>query len=160
MLSELRMTRNFQLLTLVDITSTGVKHSLYDPVGYHKDCNFQTVLHTLTRRCNIEFDEEPNEIDVSAYRANFGSRFKGQHKAWIFDFRVSHPGSITTQVLKDDFAGVSFISGLSETVKFEQAQFQIDDSNRNIVFFEGQNQRDFLNVQQPPRTNVVRKTKS
>lgn len=124
----------FRLHTLIDITETGTRRHDEDKFAYKQEANFQTVLQTIGLRVNIEYDNRPSIEELSIAKLGFGDKYKGKQNVWTFDFYTEYEGGLDIDMLYNDFNLVPIITGLNETIKFEQALFRTTPEERNIIF--------------------------
>lgn len=123
----------FRITTLVDVTETNVRRG-GDKLSVDQMANFMTVYQVIGLRTN------PTEIVVSSNKdkitgLGFGSKFKGEHAYWTYEFVVEADESISIDMMKEDFDLVPFIGGLTETVNLNNDVFRTkDDKDCNIIF--------------------------
>lgn len=120
------MSLEFELYTTVDITNTRARKG-DDPLMYKQYQNFMTVLQTIGMRCNPTVSTDPL-ITESEY-------FEGE-KVWRFVFGIDYEQGHSLNLLNSDFNLVPFISGLDETMVFEDAVFITNGDKQNILFIE------------------------
>lgn len=116
----------FQLLTLVDITATGVTRG--DPgkeLERNQQRNFETVLQVLSLRTQPHIVSWPvqHQFAEDEVRYFFGDMYQGEQMVWQFDFSADHPDAYQVDGdpvggLLTDFEQVPIITGLTETAKF------------------------------------------
>lgn len=123
----------FRITTLVDVTETNVRRG-GDKLSVDQMANFMTVYQVIGLRTN------PTEIVVSSNKdkitgLGFGSKFKGEHAYWTYEFVVEADESVSIDMMKEDFDLVPFIGGLTETVNLNNDVFRTkDDKDCNIIF--------------------------
>lgn len=135
----------FKIITLVDITPTGVirsnanDHSLQ--LRRNQQRNFETVLQVLSLRTQPNISKWP--CSVHRFSANkikeiFGEAFHDtDHNVWVLYFTADHPDSYNTndgelEGLRHDFEQIPIITGLTETAKFMLPIFYPHGSIKNI----------------------------
>lgn len=118
----------YSLYTLADITNTGVFKSRSD-LERSQQQNFDTVLSTIGLSGNVYFRNPPKIIGADIFGAP-------NERCWYFEWTMEleylfHVDDDPIARLKQNFEFVPFISGLTETVKFEKPIFML---GRNIIF--------------------------
>lgn len=118
--------------TLVDITETGVRKGP-DKIAVGQQTNWDTLVQVMGLRANPEPKHSSMEkVDVSKY--NFGSKFKGKHKVWTYEFWLPE-GSLSVDDLLNDFDLVPFIANLTETIHSDIHVFLTKNTEKcNILF--------------------------
>lgn len=121
----------FQIKTLVDITSTGVRHRNNKPSLQQNNCD--TVIQTISLRTN------PDRIKIYSKNENcnefFGTEYSELQKVWYLEFEPNIENSTSLEILQEDFNKVPFIQDLDETVNFIYTYFlTYDKQYKNIVF--------------------------
>ena len=107
--------------TLVDVTKTGVRRKEQgDALKLSQQSNFQTLQQIINIRSLIEENADPS-IETTKVDGMFGSKFKGEHKVWTYEFQVDHAdayndGNDPVGLLKDDLEQIPVLGGLTETV--------------------------------------------
>lgn len=134
----------FTVVTLVDITATGVIRSNADKeLERNQQRNWETVLQCIGIRAQPQLIEGPIcrefEIDESTV---FGELYYGMQKVWFFSFGIDHEGAWTLDDdevygLEKDFAQVPIICGLEETARFMLPIFYPYGALKNIHFMTG-----------------------
>jgi len=124
----------FQLQTLIDITETHARRTDEDKVAYKQQANFQTVIQTIGLRVNLSYDISPVVEELTIAKMGFGDKYKGKQKVWRFTFDVEYEGGLDLDMLNADFDLIPIVSGLSETIKLEQALIRTSPTDRNIIF--------------------------
>lgn len=123
----------YQVTTLIDITETRARFDKND-VDWHRQQNYMTVLQTIGLRANPIVEKSPVSKKMSVKNLGFGSKFKGQHQVWQFEFDLDF-ATIEQCILEEDFDLVPVISGLSETVKLDKSAFITRDAETvNLIF--------------------------
>lgn len=135
----------FKILTLVDITPTGVirsntnDHSLQ--LKRNQQRNFETVLQVLSLRTQPHISKWPcskHKATTQIIKQFFGEVYHDkEHSMWTFYFTADHPESYNTSAgelegLRHDFEQVPIITGLSETANFMLPIFYPYGSIKNI----------------------------
>lgn len=131
------MSRQFTLLTLVDITNTGSAHGTGIPRDQQR--NWETVLQVIGLRAQPLDIQGPIIIEGPLDSLEFGEFYQGNHRVWVMNFSVEHDDVWThankeTAGLEDDFAQVPIITGLEETARFILPIFYAHGSIKNIYF--------------------------
>lgn len=132
-------SRDYIILTLVDITATGVTHG--DPGSPSRDQqrNYETVLQAIGLRAQPISIQPPRIVTGALDSLEFGEFYQGEHKVWTMGFSVEHDdiwreGNDPVAGLKKDFSQVPIITGLAETAKFMLPIFYPYGSIKNIYF--------------------------
>ena len=124
----------FILRTLVDITETGARRG-EDPVKYRQQQNFLTIMQTIGMRVNPTYVAAPKVVLEIPNKLGLGSSYKNKQKVWTYTFDIEYEGALDIETLVNDFDLIPVITGLEETVKFNNAQFITkNDSICNISF--------------------------
>jgi hypothetical protein len=135
------MSSIIRLLTLVDITATGVTRNIEGrELERNQQRNFETVLQVLGLRTQPSIIRYPEVHEVSADDPIiwFGDFYNGRpQRLWSFLFTSDYIGSYHTESgelegLKQDFAEVPVITGLTETAKFMLPIFYPYGTIKNI----------------------------
>lgn len=126
------------LYTTVDITRT----KQYRPEPNKEDLrwkeqNFQSVLQTLGIRANINFDKDPELIEIAGNVVGFHTN--KIIRVWRFEFETERSDFYEKDGnpvgwLIDDFEMVPYISGLGESMEQNYDVFVTSGDARNIVF--------------------------
>ena len=135
----------FKLITLVDITPTGVIRSNNNDYSLqlkrNQQRNFETVLQVLSLRTQPHILKWPcsmHKFSANKIKQFFGETFHDKdHNVWTFYFTADHPDSYNTSAgelegLKRDFEQVPIITGLTETANFMLPIFYPHGSIKNI----------------------------
>lgn len=121
------MATIIRLLTLVDITSTGVTRSDGSrDLERNQQRNFETVLQVLSLRTQpiIVKYPEAHDVDKEDPAIWFGDFYHNvPQRLWSFYFTADHLTAYDTnegvlEGLRHDFEQVPVITGLTETAKF------------------------------------------
>jgi hypothetical protein len=135
------MTLNrYFIVTLVDITNTGVVRAIGDQHKRDQQRNWETVLQTigiLTQPIDIKCGPV---LTCDVKSLNFGEMYQGIHKIWVADFSVEHQNVFSENDdelsrLKDCFNQVPIITGLDETARFLLPIFYCEGAIKNISFW-------------------------
>ena len=122
------------LHTLVDITETGARRG-EDHVKYRQQQNFLTVIQTIGMRVNPTYVAAPKITLEIPNKLGLGSSYKNKQKVWTYTFDIEYEGALDIETLVNDFDLIPVITGLEETVKFNNAQFITNNSSIcNISF--------------------------
>lgn len=138
--------------TLFDITPTGVmnRHKPADvediPAWLHKrntQCNFDTVVQTISLRSQPEVTRTPEKIQIRFDEFdNFGFLFEQieneSYNCWTFDFEIQHPSVFNDGInelgaLYSDCDNVPMIKTDTSWIKLP-AFLDTSDELRNIYF--------------------------
>ena len=125
----------FRLYTLVDITETGARRG-EDPKLHRQQQNFLTVMQTIGIRVNPTYVKSPQIIKDIPSKYNLGSTFKSKQQIWEYVFDIDYENALDIETLINDFDLVPIITGLDETVKFENAHFSTKDTALTNIYFE------------------------
>ena len=133
----------YTLLTLVDITQTGVTYAVGDSQHQrNQQRNWESLLQSISLIAQPMMIDGPDVVldDVSMY--NFGEMFQGEHKIWIANFAVEHSevfanNESNTGKLEDTMNLVPVVTGLDETAKFMLPIFYSAGALKNIYFIQG-----------------------
>lgn len=124
--------------TLIDITKTGVRrHDSKDPVKLAQQANFNTLQQIINLRGLIEANADPS-IETTKLNGEFGSKFKGEHKVWTYEFTIDrdevyNDGTDKLGLLKQDFNGIPVVGALTETIS-KPSVFNVDgNTDKNIL---------------------------
>lgn len=116
-----------RLLTLVDITATGVVRSNGNrDIERNQQRNFETILQVLGLRTQPSILQYPqcHEVDKEDPSIWFGDLYYDKpQRVWSMYFTADHPTAYDTEDgilegLRKDFEQVPVITGLTETAKF------------------------------------------
>lgn len=130
----------FQLLTLVDITATGVTRTVQGKeLERNQQRNFETVLQVLSLRTQPQIRHWPEVIEFTDedVRFFFGEMYTGPQRVWKMDFGADHPAAYSVDHeplsgLEKDFEQVPVITGLTETARFILPIFHPAGAIKNI----------------------------
>lgn len=125
----------FKIYTLVDITETNERRNS-NKKEFCQQQNFQTILQTVGLRVNPFYDSPPVVEERTLQGLGFGSKFKGKHNVWSFEFEIEHQGALAVPDLKTDFELVPFITSLDETAKFSSLSFSANSKQSCNIFFK------------------------
>lgn len=135
----------FKLVTLVDITPTGIirnnseDHSMQ--IKRNQQRNFETVLQVLGLRTQPHISKWPcsvHKFSANKIKQLFGETFHDtEHNVWTLYFTADHPLAYNTSDgelcgLQNDFEQVPIITGLAETAQFMLPIFYPYGSIKNI----------------------------
>ena len=136
----------FTLVTLVDITRTGVtKNTPEQEFVRNQQRNWESVLQVIGLRSQPITVVEPYSEMIPEDVVNniFGEMHHGQdQRVWCANFAVEHKDVFKKDkdqlgFLKDDFNQVPVICGLDETARFILPIFYSYGSLKNIIFNSG-----------------------
>jgi hypothetical protein len=125
----------FRVLTLVDITKTGIQKEHIDPLKKRQQDNYQTLLQTLEMRANIFTNDPPKQDMIDWSKQGYGKR----ERTWIWEFSTEQDDIF---LLNDDPVGamirdvdfVPFNPDCTETAKFKQNYFSTAIKPTNTMF--------------------------
>tara|TARA_A100001388_G_C28696225_1_gene463821 strand:- start:364 stop:756 length:393 start_codon:yes stop_codon:yes gene_type:complete len=125
---------NVILTTLVDITETKARRG-DDKFKLSQQANYMTMLQTAGLRIN------PNPISLKTNNSEldglgFGTSFTGKQNYWTFKFNFETEAGVNLDLLQQDFDLVPVLSGLEETVKFQNSVFRTKDKKHKNIIFE------------------------
>jgi hypothetical protein len=129
---------DYKLYTTVDITRTGqYRAELGKEADRWKEQNFQTVLQTIGIRANIVFTTNPVLMEINGNLAGFETN--EIINIWQFDFSTEREHCYESEnnpikFLVEDFDGIPYISGLSESMEQNYDVFVTEGKSKNIVF--------------------------
>jgi len=124
----------FIVHTIIDITQTRARRG-EDHFLVNQQQNFMTFLQTLGLRANPTVKNPPSQKEISLTGMGFGTRYKGTHLVWTFEFDIEYEDALDLTMLIEDFDLVPIILGLNETAKIEKSVFRTkDNKERNIIF--------------------------
>ena len=125
----------FRLYTLVDITETGARRG-EDPKQFRQQQNFLTVMKTIGLRVNPTYIKPPSIVNDIPNKYNLGSKFKNKQTIWEYAFDIEYDDALDKDILDNDFDLIPIITGLDETVKFENDVFITKNLDINNIVFE------------------------
>ena len=118
----------YKIYTLVDITRTGqYRNEPGRELARHQQQNFDTLQQTIGMRANLSYLTPPMiKIDKPI---NYGLDGNELANIWIFEWEVDREDLFAYNGdelyrLREDFELVPYISGLTETVKYDPAIFR------------------------------------
>ena len=127
-----------RIKTLVDVTRTDVRRKEQgDQLKLLQQQNYQTLLQIINLRSLIDSNSDPS-TETRDVTGEFGSRFKGDHKVWTYEFIIDRPdvfndGEDPIGLLKEDFRNIPILGGLSETIS-KPNTFELDrKDSKNII---------------------------
>lgn len=135
------MNSIIRLVTLVDITATGVTRTAGDKdLERNQQRNFETVLQVLGLRTQPHIVQWPqvHEVDKEDPSIWFGEIYHDKpQRVWSMYFAADHLSSYDTaegplEGLRKDFEQVPIITGLTETAKFMLPIFYPHGTIKNI----------------------------
>ena len=125
----------FKLYTLIDITETGARRG-EDPKLYRQQQNFLTVMQTIGLRVNPTYIKSPQVIKDVTSKYNLGSKYKNKQNIWEYVFDIDYQDALDINTLNNDFDLIPIITGLNETVSFENDVFITKNPSINNIFFD------------------------
>jgi hypothetical protein len=118
----------YKIYTLVDITRTNqYRNETGMELARHQQQNFDTVAQTIGMRANLSYVNPPKvKIDKPCQYNLDGNELAN---IWIFEWEVDREDLFLHDDdpvgrLKEDFEFVPYISGLTETIKYDPAIFK------------------------------------
>jgi hypothetical protein len=124
----------FIIHTLVDITETGSRRG-DDPKQYRQQQNFLTVMQTIGMRVNPTYITSPEIVEDIPSKYNLGTKYKNKQNIWQYEFDIEYTDALDIDTLKNDFNLIPIITGLDETVSFENDVFITKNPSINNIFF-------------------------
>lgn len=129
--------RQYTLITLVDITPTGVTHG--QGLTRDQQRNWETVLQTIGLRAQPLDIQGPVMIEGDLKMLEFGEIYQGMHRVWVMNFSVEHAdvwheNNDEVSGLKRDFEQIPVMTNLTETARFLLPIFYPHGSIKNIYF--------------------------
>jgi hypothetical protein len=125
----------FIIHTLVDITETGSRRG-DDPKQYRQQQNFLTVMQTIGMRVNPTYITSPEIVEDIPSKYNLGTKYKNKQNIWQYEFDIEYTDALDIDTLKNDFNLIPIITGLDETVSFENDVFITKNPSINNIFFD------------------------
>lgn len=126
--------KEIEIITLVDITNTGViRINQGSQLELDQQRNFTTLRQCVELRSVIEYDQSPQYESLDIKGLGFGNKFKGKHKVWTFTFTpdrtdayIDGEGNLIG-LLVEDIDSVPVIKNLAETINMDKAIFNLKD---------------------------------
>lgn len=133
-----------QIITLVDITATGVIRSgIGQDLERNQQRNFETILQVLSLRTQPHIINRPRTVDLNEFTVKlyFGEFYNSPQRAWQCEFTADFVDAYSTEDgplygLIADFKEVPVITGLTETAKFMLPIFYTTGAIKNIHFIQ------------------------
>ena len=125
----------FTIHTLVDITETGMRRG-EDPTQYRQQQNFLAVMQTIGLRVNPTYITSPEIVEDIPSKYNLGTKYKNKQNIWQYKFDIEYTDALDIDTLKNDFNLIPIITGLDETVSFENDVFITKNPSINNIFFD------------------------
>jgi len=132
------MTQRISVVTLVDITNTGVRRiSESNTKEYHQQQNLNVLLQTCGLRTQI-FEPEIKILYDADIKGKMSDFFGSPATVWLLDFQIDtnmvwSDGEDNLAFLKQDVHGVAITSDLDNSVEFPINMFDTQD-NINTYF--------------------------
>lgn len=130
-----------EIRTLVDITCTNVKRANQgSALEFEQYKNWTTLNQCIELRSIITYSIKPTVENIDIQNLGFGSKFKGKHRVWTWQFYPDRDNMFQTDkdpigLLKQDVDQVPVIKNLSETINIDRAVFDSSNiSTKNILF--------------------------
>jgi hypothetical protein len=118
----------------VDITETGMRRG-EDPTQYRQQQNFLTVMQTIGLRVNPTYITSPEIVKDIPSKYSLGTKYKNKQNIWQYEFDIEYTDALDINTLKNDFDLIPIITGLDETVSFENDVFITKNPSINNIFF-------------------------
>ena len=125
----------FTIHTLVDITETGSRRG-EDPKQHRQQQNFLTVMQTIGLRVNPTYITSPEIVEDIPSKYNLGTKYKNKQNIWQYEFDIEYTDALDIDTLKNDFNLIPIITGLDETVSFDNDVFITKNPSINNIFFD------------------------
>ena len=125
----------FTLYTLVDITETNARRVSSNNKEFQQQQNFLTVLQTIGLRVNPTYVGAPVVVKETPSKLGLGKEYKTKQNVWEFTFDIDYENALDIQTLQNDFNLIPFISGLDETLKFENDVFLSQNQAKTNILF-------------------------
>ena len=111
----------YSLQTTVDITRSLAERDSQDPIAQGQQSNFNTLLQTIGLRANIEWSEDPKQIN----------------DYWYWTFQVERAdvfleGNNPVALLQQDLNGVPVIGNLTNTFAVYPPVFRSYEPDANV----------------------------
>ena len=125
----------FTLYTLVDITETNARRVSRNDKEFQQQQNFLTVLQTIGLRVNPTYVSAPVVVKETPSKLGLGKDYKTKQNVWEFTFDIDYENALDIETLQNDFNLIPFISGLDETLKFENDVFLPQNHAKTNILF-------------------------
>jgi hypothetical protein len=125
-----------EIKTLVDITNTEVRRiNQGTQLELDQFRNWTTLLQCIGMRAIISYDRNPTVETIDINGLGFGSRYKGRHQVWTFQFRPERDDAFAdngdpTILLYRDMDKIPVILNLTESINIDIAVFDLTDPER------------------------------
>lgn len=126
----------YKIITLVDITRTGIHRVEDDELKRNQQSNFNSLVQCIGLRSNIEWNADPKKLHGS-----LPLPFEGKAIHWIWEFDVEREDVFlkdnnSVGLLIDDLHGVPIIANLDNSVDIYPAAFQTKGDKINTCVRE------------------------
>lgn len=121
----------YKIITLVDITRTGIHREEEDTTKRNQQANFNSLIQCIGLRSNVEWDTDPKKCT-----GGLPFPLEGKANHWIWEFNVEREDVFLKDddpvgLLIDDLHGVPIISDLENSVELEPAAIQTKNGSIN-----------------------------
>jgi len=106
-----------------------------DPTQYRQQQNFLTVMQTIGLRVNPTYITSPEIVKDIPSKYSLGTKYKNKQNIWQYEFDIEYTDALDINTLKNDFDLIPIITGLDETVSFENDVFITKNPSINNIFF-------------------------
>jgi hypothetical protein len=124
-----------EIKTLIDITNTNVRR-INQGTQQQLDQfrNWTTLLQCIGLRSNINYDRDPRVQTLDVKGLGFGSKYRGRHQVWTFQFRPDRPDTFANEseavaLLERDLDKIPMILNLTETINTQSAVLDTSDES-------------------------------
>ncbi len=126
----------YKIITLVDITRTGIHRDEDDSTKRNQQANFNSLIQCIGLRSNVEWSSDPKK-----HTGSLPYPLEGKANHWIWEFEVEREDVFlqdtdSVGLLIDDLHGVPIINNLDNSVDIYPAAFQTKGDNINTFVKE------------------------
>jgi len=131
--------QRIKITTLIDITCSNVKRAGEgSALEANQHRNWTTLLQVIGLRALINFDDKPVVEERAIKDYGFGSKFKGKHRVWTFEFTTERDDCYYDQddvlfLLKADLHNVPIIKDLNETINIDKTIFDVNSTETGNI---------------------------
>jgi hypothetical protein len=128
----------FTVYSLIDITDTGVSDPRVVPnTEFLQAQNLNSIVQLVSLRIQPVLVQVDKYTKESMADYDFGSKFTGDQTIWVLKFATERAGFTSAELLRKDGDGLPIISGLTETVKFNNDVINaLSPTDKNIYFIQ------------------------
>jgi hypothetical protein len=125
--------QTIEIKTLIDITNTGVNRPNPEKEReFNQQRNWTTLMQCIGLRSIITYQKKPSSEMIELKGLEFGSRYKGKHRVWTFEFntdrsRIYENADGPMGLLINDLHQVPVIKNINETINISKAVFDLTD---------------------------------